>query len=194
MSLFIRDILNYWSIINCIDKERLDRTIGLFKIRRKKPFKKFQDSIEERLVAAAYGLMILKRDFLPFGETDKDFTDKVLLKFSVLDLKNKIEELSPDKNLLRFYENLLLYLHHLKILELKSGLLVYYNPMKIVRLNENEKKRYTQGDYQKLDRYYQSKTEQIHIVGEYAKKQLQFNEEANQFVEDYFTLDYEDFS
>ena len=65
--------------------------------------------------------------------------------------------------------------------------------MKIVRVKEDNRKLYTIDDYEKLDRYYQSKTEQIHIVGEYAKKQLQLNEEANQFVEVYFTLDYEEF-
>ena len=189
----LRDILNYWSIVNFIDKERIDRTIGLYQIIRKKGFEEFKNDIEKRLVAAAYCIMVLKRDYLPFAKKDKSFGDKVLLEFSVLDLKTKIEELSPQKNLLRFYERLLLYLHHLNVLELKSGLLIYYNPMKIVRVNEDNHKVYTIKDYQKLERYYQSKTEQIHIVGEYAKKQLQINEEATQFVEDYFTLDYENF-
>jgi ATP-dependent DNA helicase RecQ len=191
--VIIRDILNYWSVINFIDKERIDRTIGLFKIHRKKTYEVFWGNIEKRLITAAYCLAIFKRDYLPFAETDRDFSDKSLLKFSVLDLKTKVEELHPNKELLRFYEYLLLYLHHLHIIELKSGLLVYYNPMKIVRVNEDNKKYYTKEDYKKLDRYYQSKTEQIHIVGEYAKKQLQYNEEATQFVEDYFTLDYADF-
>jgi ATP-dependent DNA helicase RecQ len=189
----IREVLNYWSIINFIDKERIDRTIGLFKITRKKPFEAFQTSIEKRLKSAAWCVAVLKRDYLPKAEADQDFSDKALLKFSVLDLKNRVEELSPGTELLRFYESLLLYLHHLNVIELKSGLLVYYNPMKITRVNEDNRKLYTMEDYGKLDRFYQSKTEQIHIVGEYAKKQLQFNEEATQFVEDYFTLDYEAF-
>lgn len=189
----IRDILNYWSIINFIDKERIDRTIGVYNISSKKPFEVFKTNIENRLQAAAYCLNILKKDYLPEGEVDQDFSDKALLKFSVLDLKNKIEELSPKKEMLRFYEYLLLYMHHLSIIELKSGLLVYYNPMKIVRLNEDNRKLYTMEDYEKLERYYRSKTEQIHIVGEYAKKQLQYNEEATQFVEDYFTMEYEAF-
>ena len=65
--------------------------------------------------------------------------------------------------------------------------------MKITRKIEDNRKRYTQEDYQQLARYYESKTEQIHIVGEYAKKQLRNNIEAVQFVDDYFSLSYEDF-
>jgi ATP-dependent DNA helicase RecQ len=71
--------------------------------------------------------------------------------------------------------------------------MVFYNPMKITRLEENFRKQYTLEDYQELANYYQSKTEQIHIVGEYAKKQLENNIAATQFVEDYFTLPYHDF-
>ncbi len=78
-------------------------------------------------------------------------------------------------------------------MELKDGLMVYYNPMKVIREVDNFRRQYTVEDYNALQEYYQSKTEQIHIVGEYAKKQLQNYIAANQFVEDYFSLDYDIF-
>lgn len=79
------------------------------------------------------------------------------------------------------------------MIELKNGLLVFYNPMKIIRCQDNNCKQYTLNDFDQLACYYQSKTEQIHIVGEYAKKQLQLQEKALQFVDDYFVLNYDDF-
>jgi len=115
------------------------------------------------------------------------------MEFSVFDLKTKTEELSRAEYPASFYEYILLFLHHVKVIELKSGLLVLYNPMKIIRVIENNKKMYTRSDYEKLERYYQSKTEQIHIVGEYARKQLHNNGEAAQYVDDYFSLPYPDF-
>src|SRR5690606_20714894 len=45
-------------------------------------------------------------------------------------------------------------------------------------------------DYQRLDQFYQNKVQQIHIVGEYAKKMVEDYRGALQFVEDYFQLNY----
>lgn len=191
--LLIRNVLNYWSMVNHIQKERIDRTTEQYRIRRKTNYQNFKEQVETRIAAARWCLHIFQEEYLPTAAKDPDFKDKVLLEFSVADLQEKIERWQPQKYPIRFYENLLLYLHHLNVIELKSGLLIFYNPMKITRQVEDPRKQYTIADYKKLDRYYQSKTEQIHIVGEYAKKQLQYNEEATQFVEDYFTLGYEQF-
>ena len=44
-----------------------------------------------------------------------------------------------------------------------------------------------------MDQHYHHKTEQIHIVGEYAKKRLQNYESALAYVNDYFSQAYEEF-
>ncbi|HNA92318.1 MAG TPA: ATP-dependent helicase, partial [Chitinophagaceae bacterium] len=54
-------------------------------------------------------------------------------------------------------------------------------------------KKYTKEDYRKLNHFYENKVQQIHIVGEYAKKMLSNYKEALQFVEDYFQLNYSSF-
>lgn len=48
-------------------------------------------------------------------------------------------------------------------------------------------------DYQKLNQFYENKIQQIHIVGEYARKMLSDYKAALQFVDDYFRLNYSSF-
>ncbi len=189
----IKAVLNYWSISNAIHKERIDRTTEQYQIKLKKPHDTFAKSIRERKKMGEFCLAIFERDYLPKAKTDADFNDKKLIEFSTLEIREKVNPLLGESRTIREYEYLLLYLHRLNVIELKSGLLVLYNPMKIVRREENNRKQYTLEDFEQLASYYQSKTEQIHIVGEYAKKQLRQQQEALQFVDDYFELDYDDF-
>lgn len=189
----IRSLLHYWRTINNVESERIDRTHEQYRIRRKLDYDIFKGQIKDRTQAADWCVQVFQNFYLPAAENDPDFAGKKLLSFSINQLKAQVEEWMPKQHPIRFYEYLLLYLHHIHAIELKSGLLVLYNPMKIVRHIDHPRKQYTLKDYEKLDRYYQSKTEQIHIVGEYARKRLQYNEEAKQFVDDYFTLPYVDF-
>ncbi len=191
--LILRNLLNYWQTLKYIEKERLDRSTEQFSIKRKIPREKFAAQLRDRQEAAGYAMRVFQIHYLIEADKDPDFPDKRLMKFSVAHLKEAIEEFLPAKYPIDFYETVLLYLHYLNVIELKSGLLVYYNPMKITRQADDSRKQYTVNDYQKLGRYYQTRTEQIHIIGEYAKKQLQYHEEASRFVEDYFTMPYEDF-
>lgn len=68
-----------------------------------------------------------------------------------------------------------------------------YNQLTIERLERDNHKKYTKEDYGKLFHYYESKIQQIHIVGEYAKKMISDYKEALQFVKDYFQLNYQAF-
>ena len=65
--------------------------------------------------------------------------------------------------------------------------------MDIERLEEDLRKRYKAEDYKKLKIYYENRMEQIHIVGEYAKKVISDYKEALEFVDDYFQLNYKTF-
>ena len=70
--------------------------------------------------------------------------------------------------------------------------LVAYNAMRIERI-EDMKRQYTKDDYKRLDEFYKSKIQQIHIVGEYAKKMANDEERAQLFVKDYFSLNHDSF-
>ncbi|MCB0586032.1 MAG: RecQ family ATP-dependent DNA helicase, partial [Phaeodactylibacter sp.] len=189
----IKSVLNYWSVSNSIHKERIDRTTEQYKIKLKKPHDTLAQKIRQRKKMGAFCLAVLERDYLSRAKTDPDFKDKKLIEFSTLEIQEKVNSLLGESRTVREYEYLLLYLHRLNVIELKSGLLIFYNPMKIIRQQENNRKQYTLDDFEQLARYYQSKTEQIHIVGEYAKKQLRQQEEALQFVDDYFVMEYDGF-
>ncbi|MFD2146728.1 UvrD-helicase domain-containing protein [Mucilaginibacter antarcticus] len=60
-------------------------------------------------------------------------------------------------------------------------------------MEQNNKIGYKADDYQKLEQYYQNRTQQIHIVGEYAQKMIDDYVGALQFVDDYFRLNYPSF-
>lgn len=55
-------------------------------------------------------------------------------------------------------------------MELEGGFLVTYMGLMIERLETNNRRQYRLEDYKKLEQFYESKIQQIHIVGEYARK------------------------
>lgn len=71
--------------------------------------------------------------------------------------------------------------------------MVTYNAMTIERIEQDNKKRYKVENYQKLNQFYQNKIQQIHIIGEYARKMVSDYKGALQFVDDYFKLNYPSF-
>ncbi|MCL2722650.1 MAG: AAA family ATPase, partial [Treponema sp.] len=90
-------------------------------------------------------------------------------------------------------EDALYYLKRTGSLDIDGGFLVIYNRMTIKRLEENTKSQYTKEHYEKLDKYYDNKKEQIHIIGEYLKLLSIGYEQALTFTYDYFTMDYDMF-
>ncbi|WP_198306171.1 RecQ family ATP-dependent DNA helicase [Arcobacter vandammei] len=89
----------------------------------------------------------------------------------------------------------LLYMHHLKVIELLKGRFINYSPM-IIHKEEKflAKRKYTQSEYkQRLEQHYQTKVESIHIIGEYAKKLKNDGQKAKEFLKDYFTISYQSF-
>ncbi|MBQ1693368.1 MAG: hypothetical protein II019_03835, partial [Bacteroidales bacterium] len=65
--------------------------------------------------------------------------------------------------------------------------------MRIQRLEPDNRIKYKQEDYKQLNEFYQQKIQQIHIVGEYANMMVRDYNEALQFVNDYFQMDYKKF-
>ena len=77
-------------------------------------------------------------------------------------------------------------------MRLDGAFLVAYNAMRIGR-TEEIKRQYTKEDYRRLEEFYKSKIQQIHIVGEYAKKMSNDEQGALSFVDDYFNLNHDSF-
>ena len=120
------------------------------------------------------------------------------LSFSIVELLNQIK--SNGQSLfgsmgdvqIEDVEEALLYLSNIGALKLDGGFMVLYNAMAIRRLKD-AKLRYKQDDYRMLDEFYRQKIQQVHIVGEYANLMVRDYKAAQQYVQDYFQMDYKRF-
>jgi ATP-dependent DNA helicase RecQ len=89
-------------------------------------------------------------------------------------------------------EESLLYLSNIEALKLDGGFMVLYNALSIRRLKDM-KLRYKLEDYRMLDEFYKQKIQQVHIVGEYANLMVKNYAAAQQYVQDYFLMEYKRF-
>ena len=120
------------------------------------------------------------------------------LQFSIVELLSQVRangqssfgSLSDVK--IEEVEEALLYLSSIGALKLDGGFMVLYNAMVIRRLKD-AKLRYKQDDYRMLDEFYKQKIQQVHIVGEYANLMVRDYRAAQQYVQDYFQMDYRRF-
>ena len=71
--------------------------------------------------------------------------------------------------------------------------MVIYNRLFIKRLEDSNRIHFKKENYNNLASYYKNKTKQIHIAGEYAQLQLENREKAQDFVNDYFELNFDTF-
>lgn len=113
------------------------------------------------------------------------------IEFSVLELKEEWNSgLLRESAEAEEIEDALYYLLKIGALKIEGGFLVIYNAMRLERLEKDNRAQYKQEHYRRLDEYYRNKRQQIHIVGEYAKRLLDGYREAMAFVEDYFAMEY----
>lgn len=192
----IKTIINFWSIKNWIKRKNLDHFKNHIAILCLQSKKQLTDKLEIRYELAKFIV-----DFFfnkTSSETAKNQTDndEILVEFSVHELKVAYDNSSNlFKKEITIYdiEDTLFYLSRIEAIKIEGGFLVVYNALTIERTEQDNKKRYTKDDYQKLNQFYESKVQQIHIVGEYAQRMITDYKNALQFVEDYFQLNYSSF-
>lgn len=191
----IKTILNFWAIKNWIKRKGLDSknhvaVLSLY------PKELLIEKLEKRHALSKFIIEFLyeKTNLITF---EKDSTkEEELVEFSVQELKTAYED---STNLFKVdikiddIEDTLFYLSRIEAIKIEGGFMVVYNRLTIERTEQDNKKRYTKDDYQKLNQFYENKVQQIHIVGEYAKKMIEDYKSALQFVEDYFHLNYSSF-
>ncbi|WP_225979877.1 RecQ family ATP-dependent DNA helicase [Pseudobacter ginsenosidimutans] len=189
----IKTILNFWAIKHWIRKYNQEYTKNHVSVISLHPPSELQKRMETRHKLAGFIVKLLY-ERTNQGETEHPSLEKeILVEFSVLELKEAYEN-SPDlfkvEITVKDIEDSLFYLSRIEAIKIEGGFLVIYNRLNIERLELDNKKRYKVEDYQKLNQFYENKIQQIHIVGEYAKKMVENYKEALQFVEDYFQLNY----
>jgi ATP-dependent DNA helicase RecQ len=192
----IKTIINFWAIKNWIKRKNLEYSKNHVVVFSLQPQDVLQEKLEKRHELSSFLVDFLyeKSNLIISAEDEKK--EEVLVEFSVHELKDSFENSIASfgkKITIEDVEDALFYLSRIDAIKIEGGFLVVYNQLTIQRLEDDNLKRYTKDDYQKLNQFYENKAQQIHIVGEYAKKMISDYKDALQFVEDYFQLNYSSF-
>lgn len=192
----IKTLLNFWAIKNWIKRQYQASSKNHLAALLLQPKAILKDKLAKRHELAKFIIDFLHAKSLVFVSREEQEKEEVLVEFSVHELKAAYErQMSLFKLSIGIddIEDTLFYLSRIEAIKIEGGFLVVYNKLSIERLEQDNKRRYKQEDYQKLHQFYENKAQQIHIVGEYAQKMLGDYKEALQFVEDYFQLNYQSF-
>ena len=191
----LKTIINFWSIRNWIKRQNLDYAKNYVQVGLVTDKKEFREKQEKRhLLAKLITEYLHKRSTEITGQEPKQ--EEILVEFSVQELKEMVENkegMFSVKASLDDIEDSLFYLSRIEAIKIEGGFLVVYNKLTIDRVETNNRIQYKESDHEKLKQFYQQKVQQIHIVGEYAKKMIRNYNDALQFVDDYFRLNYNSF-
>lgn len=191
----IKTIINFWAIKNWVKRQHHDyakNAVSLVCVESKEGLK---DKVSKRHELAGFIVNHLYSKIQSLSQhatTDRE----LLVEFSVHEIKSEFERnaslfnttLSIDE-----VEDALFFLSRIEAIKIEGGFLVVYNRLRVERLEQNNKIQYKNDDYQKLSQFYDNRVQQIHIVGEYAKKMVSDYKSALQFVNDYFQLNFTSF-
>ncbi len=192
----IKTIINFWAIKNWIrshNEEYSRNHVVILCLQSKASLK---ERLEKRHELARFIVEYLYNKSDSNNAQSEKEKEEVHVEFSVHELKNEYERrphLFEIKVSIEDIEDTLFYLSRIDAIKIEGGFLVVYNRLTIDRIEQDNKRRYKTDDYQKLNQFYESKVQQIHIVGEYAKKMIGDYKGALQFVDDYFQLNYASF-
>lgn len=189
----IRTLLYFLTVKGYIRKQ--EDPAKNIKIKRLADIDKTNDRSELRWEICRFALEWL---YGQMPQTSNDTSQSKMVQFSIVDLLNKIK--TNGQSLFRSLSNAqiedveeaLLYLSNLGSLKLDGGFMILYNAMSIKRIKDT-KLRYKLEDYRMLDEFYKQKIQQVHIVGEYANLMVRNYQAAQQYVQDYFQMDYKRF-
>lgn len=191
----IKTIINFWTIKNWIKQQHNDYLKNAISLLVTTSKDVLRDRMAKRHELANFIVDYLYKK-IP-SSTEGATTDKEhLVEFSVHEIKIEFEQnasLFNTKVSIEDVEDALFFLSKIESIKIEGGFLVVYNRLRIERLEQNNKIQYKNEDYQKLNQFYENRVQQIHIVGEYAKKMVSDYKNALQFVNDYFQLNFASF-
>jgi len=187
----IRLVLRYWDKRGFVQKSRIDKERDIYEIYFIDKQKLHEDiKWRHNLTLTTIGYLENLAKNNVHHQRNKE---EVPVAFSLLELRDAntfMGQLAEENT--KKYEQCLLYLNDINAIKLQGGFMVSYNKLNISEV-DIQKRTFTVEDYDKMREFYLRRTEQIHIVGEYAKKCVENYESALAYVNDYFTLNYEEF-
>jgi len=191
----LKTIINFWAIKNWIKRNNLEYSRHHIQVALILGKPEFRDKMSKRHFIAKIITEYLYKKSTEIKSGDVTVED-ALIEFSVQELKDIVKQ---EQGMFQFQvsiddiEDTLFYLSRIEAVKIEGGFLVVHNKLSIERMEKNNRIQYKEDDYEKLRQFYQQKVQQIHIVGEYAKKMIKNYKEALQFVDDYFGLNYSSF-
>ncbi|MGI6659014.1 MAG: RecQ family ATP-dependent DNA helicase [Dethiobacteraceae bacterium] len=188
----IYKLLNYWAVKKLIKYKKSIYSQHQIRLLCLEEKERLRERLKKRRELAGF---IIEYLYARRAEGE-DTAEKLLVRFSLNELRKAYTEsqrLFKSEVTLKDIEDTLHYLSRIEAITIEGGFLIIYNPLVITRLEKDNRKRFKLEDYRKLEQFYEQKVQQIHIVGEYARKLLANYREALQFVEDYFRLNYSSF-
>lgn len=189
--LQLRTLLNFWTIKHYIKKHHHPNSHHHITILPLIELDVLKEKQQKRLELAQFIVEYLFTKSL----TDRSSNEEILIEFSVLELKHAYEsglDIFKQTITLEDVEDALFFLSKIEAIKIEGGFLVVYNRLTVERI-EKGNVFYKKDDYKKLEQFYESKVQQIHVVGEYALKMIGDYETALRFVDDYFQLNYGSF-
>ena len=184
-------ILNYYDIKRLVKRTK-EYSSNHVTLKPFFPISQIKSKSDKRYAIAK---AIIEYLFTLLANTDSDGeSGGPAIEFSILELRAIFEHnLYGEKVETDEIEDALFYLLKIGAIKIDGGFLVIYNAMRIERLEKDRKKNYLKEHYEKLDKHYQNKRQQIHIIGEYADRLIKDYDDAMGFVDDYFVMDYDMF-
>ena len=185
----LRQILRHAWSREWVSSRRTHRQQETYLIHLHKPWPLWAES-----VAKQQNQQIRVLDFLESLPHQQSNPGKRSIAFALEELQKSLQNQIFDTYSVNLHEAdlLLLALHKSQVIDVEDGVALFYTRMRILRL-EGGRKSFTQAHYEHLKSFYEHKIQQIHMVGEYAKKMLTNQLDALAFVEDYFQLAYPEF-
>jgi ATP-dependent DNA helicase RecQ len=193
----LKTIINFWAVKHWIKRQMMDNTHNHVVILCLLPKGILSEKLKNRhLISRFITEYLFEKSKKALDEENNKESEEVLVEFSIHELKAayELQDLFSQTNIsIEDIEDSLFYLSRIEAIKIEGGFLVVYNKLTIDRLEQNNRVQYKVDDYQKLNQYYENKVQQIHIVGEYAKKMIDDYKDALIFVDDYFRLNYTSF-
>jgi ATP-dependent DNA helicase RecQ len=188
----IRTILNFWASRKWITRHNLDQSKYHVMLEFKKDKHELKKKMEDRhALSGAIAEYLVNRSKEIVVKDDKE---NILVDFSMQDLKTVADrDIFIGSPNMEEIEDALFYLSKIEAIIMDGGFLVSYNRLTIERIELDNKVQYKKVDYEKLRQFYEQKVQQIHIVGEYAKKMITSRSDAQRFADEYFNTPHNTF-
>lgn len=187
----LRHILFYWNERHLIQRQRDDLRFDEYHVLFKKDLTEIRKDVEQRHDLALKVLGYLKQ----LHKEQTKNSNRELIEFSILGIKNHLENSGffSQSYSSREIETALLFLHKVGSIALEDGLIIYFTKLRLKMLEKNSRKQFTKDDYAQMKEHYLKKSEQIHIMAEYAKQMCRSEKKGQTIAQDYFELEYEEF-